>query len=172
MRISISRIMPGVTVIVFTLLAALPWGLPSEARFLLPLLPYTAIHYWAVRRPHLMPEWLVFLSGLATDVLTHGPLGFWSLIFLLGFIVVQVSRPATAFNTVGRWLHFCTTLGLLSLVQWLIASAYFMDVVVDWRPLARSAIAFGIAYPFIALLFRALDRLWLRSDTAISARGA
>jgi rod shape-determining protein MreD len=171
MRISIHRAIPGLCVTFVTLLAALPWGLPPEARFVLPLMPYTVIHYWAVRRPGLMPEWLVFLSGLATDVLTHGPLGFWSLIFLSGFVAIQVSRPLSDINPIVRWLHFAATLVFLGALQWLIASAYFMDAGIEWRPLARSVVVIALVYPLIALLFQPIERLWLRTDTSMLARG-
>jgi rod shape-determining protein MreD len=165
------EIMPLVSVVLVTLLAALPWGLPSEARFLLPLLPYAAIHFWAVRRPELMPEWLIFLSGLATDVLSHGPLGFWSLVFLLGYFLVQVLRGLTRWGAMGRWLQFCATITLLALVQWILASLYFMSAS-DWKPLVRSALWVCLLYPLLGLLFRPLTRLWPHPVDSRIERGA
>jgi rod shape-determining protein MreD len=167
---SLKEIMPVVSVALLTLLAALPWGLPSEARFLLPLLPYTAIHFWAVRRPALMPEWLVFLSGLATDVLSHGPLGFWSLVFLLGYMLAQVLPGLNRWGAIGRWLQYCTTIALLALAQWILASAYFMSAV-DWGPLVRSAVGACLLYPLLGLLLRPLNRLWPRPDDGQLQRG-
>jgi rod shape-determining protein MreD len=167
---SLKELMPAVSVALVTLLAALPWGLPSEARFLLPLLPYAAIHFWAVRRPALMPEWLVFMSGLAADVLTHGPLGFWSLVYLLGYMLVQVLRDFNRWGAAGRWLQFCTTIALLAFVQWLVASVYFMSAA-DWKPLVRSAAAICMLYPLLGLLLRPLNRLWPRADDGQIQRG-
>jgi rod shape-determining protein MreD len=155
----IRSFIPAVSVVLATLLAALPWGLSSDNRFLLPMLPYAAIHLWAVRRPTLMPEWLAFSSGLATDVLTHGPLGFWSLVFLLGLMFVQACRPGERWGAAGRWLHFAATLGLLALAQWLIATLYFVSVV-DWRPFLNGALLAAFAYPLLSLAFGPLEHLW------------
>ena len=170
MTFSIKQLFPGLSVVLLTLLSALPWGLPSEARFFLPLLPYTAIHFWAVRRPNLMPEWLVFAAGLATDVLTHGPLGFWSLIFLIGYIMVHLTGRLPFEGVAARWINFCATLLVLSVAQWLIASVYFLDFV-EWTPLLRSSVAAALLYPLIGLAFRPLNRLWSRPGNSRLARG-
>jgi rod shape-determining protein MreD len=167
---SLKELMPAVSVALVTLLAALPWGLPSEARFLLPLLPYATIHFWAVRLPALMPEWLVFLSGLAADVLTHGPLGFWSLVYLLGYMLVQVLRDFNRWGAAGRWLLFSITIALLAFAQWLVASVYFMNAA-DWIPLVRSAAVICLLYPLMGLLLRPLNRLRPRPDDAHPGRG-
>lgn len=156
---AIRNIIPALTVALATLLAALPWGLSSDSRFLLPMLPYAAIHWWAARRPTLMPEWLAFACGLVTDVLTHGPLGYWSLVFLIGLMFVQVSRAFERTSPIGRWLHYCATLVLLALVQWLIAAAFFMSAI-DWRPFLFGALLAAVVYPLFGLVFAPFDRLW------------
>ena len=164
------HLIPALSVAVLALLSALPWGLPPEARFFLPLLPYAAIHFWVIRRPGLMPEWLVFLTGLTTDVLTHGPLGFWSLTYLLGYIFARVLPQTLAEATLLRWGHFCMTLCGMALAQWAIASIYFLSWA-DWKPLAGGMVAAGLAYPVIGLMFRPLSRLWIRPDNGFLARG-
>ncbi len=169
--LSPADLLPGFSIALVTLLAALPWGLPSEARFLLPLLPFAAIHYWALSRPGSMPEWQAFLSGLATDALTHGPLGFWSLVFLVGFILSGLLPRFERWGAKGRWLHFCATLLLLSAVQWAIASAYFLGAA-DWRPLMRGALLAALLYPLIELLLRPIDRLSASRFDARFERGA
>ncbi len=168
---AIRNVIPGVIVALTTLLAALPWGLTSDTRFLLPMLPYAAIHYWAVHRPALMPQWIAFSSGLATDVLTHGPLGFWSLVFLLGLMFVQATRAGERWGTIGRWLHFCLTLVLLALAQWLIAASFFMHAI-DWRPFLHGAILVALIYPVLSLIFMPLARLWPSAGHGRFERGA
>ena len=167
----LKQVIPGISVAMLTLLAALPWGLPSESRFLLPLLPFTAIHIWALRSPRQMPEWLVFMAGLATDALSHGPLGFWSLILLIGRALVPMFPPPQDWGFPGRWFHFCATLLALALAQWVVASAYFMGLV-EWQPLARSAFAVSLAYPLLELLFRPYGRTWSRTHNPSLTRGA
>jgi len=60
-------------------------------RHAVPLLPYVVIHLASVRQPSAMPSWLAFLSGLSLDVATHGPLGYWALLFLVGLLCVRLA---------------------------------------------------------------------------------
>jgi rod shape-determining protein MreD len=152
------NLVPITSVVVLALVAALPFGLPSDVRFIMPLLPYTVIHYWAVRRPTLMPEWGVFLVGLGTDVLTNGPLGFWSLIFLIGVVAVDATRDLPDWGAVGRWIQFCATLLVLGLAAWLVTSIYFLELA-DWKPMAVALAMAALSYPLFGLLLRPLHRL-------------
>lgn len=167
---SLQHTIPVLSMAVLTLLAALPWGLPPGARFFLPLLPYVAIHFWLVRRPGLMPEWAVFLAGLTTDVLTHGPLGFWSLVYLLGYLTARALPQSVVTTTLQRFANFCLTLGVLALAQWTIASVYFVDYA-EWRPVVSGTLAAILAYPVVGLIFRPLSLLWMPRDSGQLMRG-
>lgn len=160
---------PLTSVAILTLGAALPFGMPADVRFYMPLLPYTAIHYWAVRRPTLMPEWGVFLAGLVTDALTHGPLGFWSLMFLVGVLAVDATRNLPDWGALGRWLLFCGTLLVLGFCQWLVASIYFVELA-DWKPMLLAVIIAVLSYPVISFALRPLHRLWSQPDNAAMSR--
>lgn len=169
-QFQVQHTIPVLSTAVLTLLATLPWGLPPEARFFLPLLPFTAIYFWVVRRPGLMPEWAVFLAGLTTDVLTHGPLGFWSLVYLVGYIFAR-ALPQTPFGApLQRWAYFCLALCLLGAVQWVIASIYFLALA-EWRPLASGTLAAALSYPVIGLIFRPLNSLWMSPENGLLKRG-
>jgi rod shape-determining protein MreD len=161
---------PLASVAALTLVAALPFGMPAEVRFYMPLLPYTVIHYWAVRRPTLMPEWGVFLAGLGTDALTHGPLGFWSLMFLIGVVAVDATRDAPDWGAVGRWGVFSGTLLALGVCQWLVASVYFVEWA-DWKPMLLAVIIAVLSYPVIGSVLRPLNRLWASPENAAMTRG-
>lgn len=161
---------PGCLVMIATMLAVLPWGLPSTARFTMPLLPYAVVHYWLVRRPALLPEWLAFASGLAIDVLTNGPLGFWSLTFVAGVILSHHCEPLLRVGPPGRWLHFAATLAMLAGVQWGLASLFFLRLL-DWQPFAVGACVAAAAYPVLKLLMRPVARLWPKTANTQFVRG-
>jgi rod shape-determining protein MreD len=165
------NMVPLLSVALLTVIAALPFGLPSDVRFFMPLLPYTVIHYWAVRRPTLMPEWGVFLAGLVTDVLTHGPLGFWSLMFLIGVVAVDATRDMPDWGALGRWGQFCGTLMILGLSEWLVASIYFVELA-DWKPMLLAVLIAALSYPAIGFALRPLHRLWGRPENPTMTRGA
>jgi rod shape-determining protein MreD len=169
------NMVPLASVAVLTLAAALPIGWPTEIHSYMPLLPYTAIHFWAVRRPAQMPEWGVFLAGLTTDVLahgSHGPLGFWALMFLIGVVAVDATRDMPDWGALGRWGQFCGTLLVLGVSQWLVASIYEVKLQ-DWRPLLLAITIAALSYPVIGFALRPLHRLWGRAETGgLSRSGA
>ena len=90
------------SVVLLTLIAALPLGVPAGDRFFLPLLPVVAVHYWTLRHDAWLPEWVVFLAGLMLDILTHGPLGYWAFIYLLAHLTATLSTRVHVESTLGR----------------------------------------------------------------------
>lgn len=165
----IRNILPALSVAVLALLAVLPWGAADTTRFALALLPLAAIHYWCARRPLLMPAALVFTVGIAMDVATHGPLGFWSLLALVtaaaARLPLQVGRGPLA-----RYAVFAVTMILVASLAWAVASLYFLRGI-EWHPMLLAAIAAIAAYPLVALALMPIDRLWDTPARAIFARG-
>ena len=151
---------PMASIALLTLLAVLPWGLPSEDRFFLPMMPVIAIHYWSLRQPENVPEWLVFLAGLALDVLTHGPLGYWALIYLLAFVLGVLSQPFGAAGQAARIALFAAALTIVAFGAWAVSSVYGLEFV-DWRPYAASVIYAALAsiliVPVLHMLAAAKD---------------
>lgn len=131
-------LLPFGSVALLTVLAALPWGLPTEDRFFLPMLPVVAIHYWALRRHQALPEWSVFLAGLLLDIFTHGPLGYWPLVYLGAYTLGVMQETAGRKSQLLRLALFAVSLALVAGSCWAIASIYFFELV-DWRPYARGA---------------------------------
>jgi rod shape-determining protein MreD len=122
------RFAPIGSIAVLTVLAALPWGLPAEDRFFLPLLPVIAIHFWTLRHDAWIPEWLVFLAGLAVDVLTQGPLGYWSLIYLVAHLAATFSAPYAGQGSLSRLGLLGLALALVTALAWLVSSIYFLEL--------------------------------------------
>jgi rod shape-determining protein MreD len=153
----LSRLAPFVSVALLVLLAALPWGLSPEDRMALPLLPVIAIHYWTLRHDALIPEWLVFAFGLMLDILTQGPLGFWSLLYLLGYLLAVLSQPLAGRGAGARLMSLLAALVIVSAAAWLVASAYQMQIA-EPRPYLLGAAIAGLATVILLPMLRALDR--------------
>lgn len=153
---ALKYIAPFASIAFFTVLAALPWGLPTEDRFFLPLLPCVAIHYWAMRRPDHVPEWFVFAAGLLLDVFTHGPLGYWSLIYLLAQSLGVLGTEAIRSGVWVRLGLFGASLVAVTFVSWVVASVYFLELA-DWMPYARAAIMAALASIVIIPVLHILD---------------
>ncbi|MEQ1651156.1 MAG: hypothetical protein ABL897_01565, partial [Hyphomicrobium sp.] len=115
------------TIAFLALLAALPWGIAPQSRFFLPMLPVVAIHFWTLRHPGLVPEWNVFLIGLALDVLTHGPLGYWALVYLTAHLAGTLGAPFGDRGILVRIGLFAAALVGVVAVAWAVASVYFLE---------------------------------------------
>ena len=144
-------LLPGLSLAVITLAAALPWGVSADVKPVVPMLPYLVCHFWTERRERAMPDWLVFAAGLVTDVLGQGPLGFWALVFLVGYAIVrlltQAGRPGRAVSIV----LFAATAGVLVALQWLLASLYYLRLA-DLVPLFNAAMIALAIYAVLALM--------------------
>ena len=153
-----------------TLIATLPWGLPSEYRFFLPLLPVVAIHFWSLRYPGLVPEWYVFMMGLSLDILTHGPLGYWSLVYLITHFLAVVSAPLADRGQLARLALFGLALGLVAAISWMISSLYFLELADAWPYATGAGLAACGAIVLIPLL-HAFDPAGGGRDNTRLARG-
>jgi rod shape-determining protein MreD len=145
-------VLPALSVLALTFAAILPWGLPSDYRFVLPLLPVVAIYYWTRDDAAWLPEWVLFLCGLLLDVLTQGPLGYWALVYLVAYIAAVYASRSAIESPRGKVALFTTAIITVTFFAWLAASAYFLELL-DWKPYARGA--------FFALILAALVQLAL-----------
>ncbi len=167
----LSKLVAPLSVLVLTVLSALPWGVPAGSRFVLPLLPVVAIHYWVLReRADLVPEWFVFSCGLLLDVLTNGPLGFWSMIYLLAFLLATLSIGWAREGAFIRWLLLLAALAILSISAWLISSLYAVELA-DWRPFALGGVAAGLSHPLLAFILRGTRSRRERRNNVLFERG-
>ncbi len=166
----LDRVIPALTIIVTTILVALPWGMAAENRFFLPLLPLIVIHYWTLRRPELVAEWWVFLAGLSVDILTNGPIGYWALIYLLGFAAAQLSTQLSGDGLLAKWGLSGVTLMGLTAIAWAVSSLYHFEFA-DWWPYASAAVAAALIYPVFGVVLRGLSLSRPQSRNALLKRG-
>ena len=147
-------ILPAASVAALTIVAILPWGLPTADRFVLPLLPVVAIYYWTLDRDAWLPEWIIFLAGLLLDVLTQGPLGYWALVYLVAYVVAVYCSRFELDTTAQRLALFAGAIVAVTLFAWLAASAYFISFL-DAEPYMRGAGVAVLAAALVTLLHRA-----------------
>ena len=149
---ALASLAPSLMIALVTILSALPWGLAPDLRFILPLLPYLAIHYWALRYSGRVPAGVVFAAGLALDVLTNGPLGYWALIYLAGHLVALWQSRWSGAGPGVRFLLLLSALVILAVGEWSLASLYYLEVA-DWKPFALAVAAVGLVSPLSAFVF-------------------
>jgi rod shape-determining protein MreD len=149
---------PIVSVFLLALIAVLPWGLPPDARFVLPLLPVIAILHWATADRTRLSPIVAFSAGLGVDILTSGPLGYWSLIYLVGLALAP--RIQNVAEQHGRWARFFGVINVLFLLitlAWTIASFFYLELA-DWRPFAWAGILACALYPPLVFFLGLFER--------------
>jgi rod shape-determining protein MreD len=131
----IKGIIPSLILFVAVVVAAVPWVLPAQASFVLPLLLIVAVFLLTLQRKHHLPGLAVFAAGFLMDVLTAGPLGYWAIVFLLTHSLALFYRARAGRNGfAGLWLTFAGTAALAAAAGWVLASLYFVRVI-DWHPM-------------------------------------
>jgi rod shape-determining protein MreD len=165
------QLLPAATVLVASLIAVLPFGASEGVRACISFAPLIVTHYWSARRPRLLPATFVFASGLAIDVLTHGPIGFWSLMMLASAALARLEDGFTGQSSAsGRAAVFCIAMLALAALAWALASGYNAQLN-EGRPMLLAALVSIAVYPFVALILMPIDRLWQTQRSQLFARG-
>jgi rod shape-determining protein MreD len=156
-----TRFLPGLAVLLMTLLCALPWGMPETTgpstsfSVAIPIAVVFAFGFWW---PDRLPTWIGFLAGLLSDAVTGGPLGYWALLYLLALTVARACHAAIRVPGLpAAWGGFAVTAALLSVVAWTVTSLYRLELVA-WWPVSWPFLGLAVSFPCIAALVALLKR--------------
>ena len=162
-----NQILPTVSVLFAVLAAAVPWGLPADATFILPLVVVMMVFCWRALPGTVLPPYLAMLLGLLTDITSGGPLGFWALMCLIAASAGGRVPSHTDGRDVSRlWLAWTGVAALVALLGWLLASLYFLRWI-DWWPIAFGALASIVLFPVVLN-----GILWIRRGRLVPEREA
>lgn len=147
-----SGLVPSVIVLAAALLTALPWGLDSDLRFVLPQCVCALVYTIALHRPRSLPAVVVFAAGLAIDVMSGAPLGYWALV-LLAACAIGLSQRSAAGGALALTGQSLVALALLTALQWAVAALYYLH----WphgQPYLMSALAAAPVYVLLTCSLR------------------
>ena len=163
-------LLPALLLLFLPMLAAYPWHLPLGNELALPLLTMLVVLFCGLRYPTLLPSPLVFASGLACDLLTRSPMGYWTLVLLLA---LAASRTAHGLSKrLGRFVI---------LLSWLVLPV-FMGMIVhglaSLYQLAKQPVQTTIDGMIMALilfmgplmLLTGLERVLILKNTGLHSR--
>lgn len=143
---------PAFITLLLVLVVAINLQFSGLANFF-PLFAFMAVFYWGIYQPELVPIWFVFLLGLFQDFLYQAVPGISSfLLILFWWIVISQRRFLMKESFFAQWLIFAVSIGLISLVNWLIYSIYFSHAM----PPVFAFLQFSISvffYPLIHKIF-------------------
>jgi cell shape-determining protein MreD len=147
----------GAAILTAVVIAAVPWGLPGETTFVLPFLTLLLVFVFSVHPKSAVPGWLVFAAGLATDVLTAGPLGYWAFIYMLCHALARAIAARAPVQTLpGLWIKYSGAALLAAMAGWGLAVVYYVRLI-DWWPIALGTLVSIAVSPLVGW---ALRRSW------------
>jgi rod shape-determining protein MreD len=156
----------GLAPLGITFLLMLATVLPTRSPEVAPVMPalvLTAVYYWAIFRPDLMPLWLIFAVGVAHDLLTGAPLGLGAATLLTCAFAVASQRRFFAHATFAMlWAGFVMVAALALGVEWLFGSLLQGRLIDPAATLLRYG-ATVAAYPCLAWLFGRAQQAFLRA---------
>lgn len=151
-------LIPGMIAVLLVVSSVVPLRAPEIAP-VMPMLSLTAVYYWAVFRPDLLPVWLAFLLGLLQDLLTAGPLGVGALTLLAMHLSVSGQRRVFVNASFGMlWVVFALFAAAALSLGWL-AGSLLVSAAGDPRLLLLEYVLTVGVYPCLAWLYSRAQQL-------------
>ncbi len=149
---------PAASIAALLLVSLVPWIGDRAA----PALAVTAVHYWAGRRPDLVPAPYVFAVGLTHDSVADAPFGLMALAYLFVLGAARSQR----FLVVGQpfavgWAVFAVIAFTASVIIWTGASLYYSAMLPIGAPVAVLLLTV-LTYPAVAGGLAVLDAAALK----------
>ncbi len=149
----ISSITPFSIALVVAFVSFLPLGASGSLLTLGPQLVLCVVFHWALRAPHLLPPVAVFVLGLAIDLFSAGPLGFWGLVYLSAYALVSWRRESLwTRGFFMTWIAFAVLAVIVTLLAWALGSVYFATLIAP-EPLMISCALTIAVFPPMSMLF-------------------
>ena len=118
-----------------------------------PLISFTAVFYWTIFRPNVLPKWLVFVFGLTEDALYGLPLGYHTLVLMIFYGMVSNQRKHLAQQPFFvLWFLFGVSILFASLLLWITLSLYMTHILSIEPVVIQWAVTFAV-YPLLYMLF-------------------
>jgi rod shape-determining protein MreD len=118
-----------------------------------PDIVLASVFFWAIFGPAFLPAWAVFALGIAQDLATGAPIGFWALIYLLAYGFSLSQRVFFFGRTLpGAWIGFAMVALLTAVVTWFAGSTYFMRWLQP-EPIFLQALVSIAVFPLVAKVF-------------------
>lgn len=144
-----NAMLPALSVLFAVFATAVPWGLPADATFILPLVMVMMVFCWRALPGTVLPPYVAMLLGLLTDIVSGGPLGFWALMALIGASAGALVPWLNDGQDRRRlWFVWTMVAALVACLGWLLASLYFLRWI-DWWPIAFGALASLALFPVV-----------------------
>jgi rod shape-determining protein MreD len=144
-------LLPAFSAVLLVMLVNLPVTL-TGGLFPAPLLALTAVYFWALVRPDLMPPYLVLVIGLFEDLLSGGPAGIWATGFMAAYALVDRQRENLAgLAGAAAVLGFAAAMALAATATFVLTWIMYMRQP-PLAPLLLASVFTVLFYPPIAVM--------------------
>jgi rod shape-determining protein MreD len=146
---------PKLLALLFIFLSYTPSHIYGISNFF-PALDLMVVYYWSLYRPHVIPNWFVFSSGLIKDTLSGAPIGVNALsyIILRGLAIYKGGPLKSTF--IALWHGFAIFTAIILLFKWLIYSFVFAEFV-EVNMIIMQFIISILLYPFFHGFFNTIN---------------
>lgn len=154
----VARVMtPLLISICLVVFSVVPFRLPDFS-FVVPTLALMAVYYWGLHRADLLPAPAIFVIGLLQDILSGGPLGMNTLIFLAVYgICISQRRFFYGKSFLVVWWGFMVVAAGALILEWAVTSA-LQERLVSPRSISFKYLMTIALYPVLAWLFARMQR--------------
>ena len=119
---------------------------------------YILVYFFVLRDPESLGFFLIFLSGIISDVIFAVPLGVSSLSLLaIATVATYVRNVTVRITLVNDWISFIPALLLANLIYFI--SLYFLDYSISYLYLLKDSLFTLIFYPILWMFFSLTLRL-------------
>jgi rod shape-determining protein MreD len=161
-----TKFLPALSVLFAVIATAVPWGLPADATFILPLVVVMMVFCWRAIPGAALPPATAAGLGLLADLMSGGPLGYWALMSLIGATVGgRAGSLGEGRDFVTHWFIWVVLVSLLGCFGWLLASLYYFRWI-DWWPIAFGAMTSMALFPVVLY-----GLVWIRHGRLGPERG-
>ena len=113
---------------------------------------YILIYFWVLRKPDVLGNGFIFLSGIITDVVFGLPIGVTALALLIIAGVASYVRVVTVnISLINDWISFIPALLLANLVYFI--TLYLSNYSIEYLYLFQNSIFTFFAYPVLWAIF-------------------
>jgi rod shape-determining protein MreD len=147
----LGSLLPALSAVLLVMLVNLPVTL-TGGLFPAPLLALTAVYFWALVRPDLMPPYVVLFVGLLEDLLSGGPAGVWATGFMAAYALVDRQRENLAgLAGLAAVLGFAVAMAVAATATFVLTWIMYMRQP-PLAPLLLASVFTALFYPPIAVM--------------------
>jgi rod shape-determining protein MreD len=147
----LGSVLPALSAILLVMMVNLPVTL-TGGLFPAPLLALTAVYFWALVRPDLMPPYVVLFVGLLEDLLSGGPAGVWATGFMAAYALVDRQRENLAgLAGIAAVLGFAVAMAVAATATFVLTWIMYMRQP-PLAPLLLASVFTALFYPPIAVM--------------------